>query len=92
MQRIIDLYLHISEDSYFILKEGGGRGFAPDFCEEIILRYELAMMARTCTKNFRAVLSPYVQHCQCEALEQKLGPKSKILSKEIELSFFIPID
>ena len=53
------------------------------------MRYELAMMARTCTKNFRAVLSPYVQHCQCEALEQKLGPKSKILSKEIELSFFL---
>ena len=27
---------------------GGGGGFTPDFCENTILRYELAMMARTC--------------------------------------------
>ena len=33
------------------------------------------MMARACTNN-----------CPCEALEQKWGPKTKILSKEIELS------
>ena len=38
--------------------KGGGGGFSPDFCENIILRYELAMMARTCTNNFRVVLSP----------------------------------
>ena len=30
----------------------------PDFCENTILRYELAMMARTCTVNLRVVLSP----------------------------------
>ena len=36
----------------------GGRGFSPDFCENTILRYELAMMARTCTNNLRVVLSP----------------------------------
>ena len=35
------------------------------------------MMARTCTNNLRVVLSPYVQHCPCEALEQKWGPKPK---------------
>ena len=29
------------------LKGGGGGGFSPDFCENTILRYELAMMART---------------------------------------------
>ena len=33
-------------------------GFSPDFCENTILRYELAMMARTCTNNLRVVLSP----------------------------------
>ena len=32
---------------------GGGGGFSPDFCENTILRYELAMMARTCTNNLR---------------------------------------
>ena len=32
--------------------------FSPDFCENPILRYELAMMARTCTNNLRVVLSP----------------------------------
>ena len=66
---------------------GGGGGFSPDFCENTILRYELAMMARTCTNNLRVVLSPYVQHCPCEALEQKWAPKTKFYSKEIELSF-----
>ena len=34
------------------------RGFTPDFCENTILRYELAMMARICTNNLRVVLSP----------------------------------
>ena len=38
--------------------KGGGGGFSPDFCENTILRYELAMMARTCTNNLRVVLSP----------------------------------
>ena len=37
---------------------GGGGGFSPDFCENTILRYELAMMAKTCTNNSRVVLSP----------------------------------
>ena len=37
---------------------GGGGGGSPDFCENTILRYELAMMARTCTNNLRVVLSP----------------------------------
>ena len=37
---------------------GGGGGFSPDFCENTILRYELAMMARTCTNNLRVVLGP----------------------------------
>ena len=37
---------------------GGGGGFSPDFCENTILRYEMAMMARTCTNNLRVVLSP----------------------------------
>ena len=36
----------------------GGGGVSPDFCENTILRYELAMMARTCTNNLRVVLSP----------------------------------
>ena len=34
------------------------RGFTPDLCENTILRYELAMMAKTCTNNLRVVLSP----------------------------------
>ena len=53
------------------------------------------MMARICTNNLRVVLSPYVQHCQCEALEQKWDPKTKISSKEIEINFLfhsIPLD
>ena len=37
---------------------GGGGGFNPDFWENTILRYGLAMMARTCTNNLRVVLSP----------------------------------
>ena len=41
-----------------------GGGFSPDFCKNTILRYELAMMARTCTNNLRVVFSPYVQHCR----------------------------
>ena len=63
-----------------------GGGFSPDFCWNTILRYELAMMARTCTNNLRVVFSPYVQHCPCEASEQKWGQKTNILNKEIELS------
>ena len=57
---------------------GGGGGFSPDFCKNTILRYELAMMARTCTNNLRVVISPYVHHCPCEASEQKLGQKTNI--------------
>ena len=34
----------------------GGGGLTPDFCENTILRYELAMMARTFTNNLRVVL------------------------------------
>ena len=41
-------------NSYALLKGG----FSPDFCENTILRYELAMMARTITNNLRVVLSP----------------------------------
>ena len=37
---------------------GGGGAFNPDFWENTILKYELAMMARTCTNNLRVVLSP----------------------------------
>ena len=37
---------------------GGGGGFSPDFRENTMLRYELAMMARTCTNHLRVVLSP----------------------------------
>ena len=37
---------------------GGGSVFTPDYCEITILVYKLAMMARTCTNNFRVVLSP----------------------------------
>ena len=44
-------------DSDSGLRRGGG-GFSPDFCENTILRYELAMMARTCNNNLRVVLSP----------------------------------
>ena len=62
---------------------GGGGGSPPDFCDNTILRYELVMMARTFTNDLRVVLSPKVQYCPCEALEQKWGPKTKILSKEI---------
>ena len=41
------------------VKRGGGEGgFSPDFCEKTILRYEFAMMAKTCTNNLRVVLSP----------------------------------
>ena len=58
-----------------------GGGFSPDFCKNTILRYELAMMARTCTNNLRVVLSPYVQHCPCEASEQKMGPKNQYIKQ-----------
>ena len=58
--------------------KGGGGGFSPDFCKNTILRYELAMMARTCTNNLRVVFSPYVQHCPCEASEQKWSQKTNI--------------
>ena len=51
---------------------GGGGGFSPDFCKNTILRYELAMMARTCTNNLRVVFSPY------EASEQKWSQKTNI--------------
>ena len=57
---------------------GGGGGFSPDFFKNTILRYELAMMARTCTNNLRVVFSPYVQHCPCEASEQKWSQKTNI--------------
>ena len=60
------------------VKGGGGGGFSPDFCWNTILRYELAMMARTCTNKLRVVFSPYVQHCPCEASEQKWGQKTNI--------------
>ena len=50
-----------------ILLKGGGGG--------TILRYKLAVKARTCTNNLRVVLTPCVQHCPCEASEQKWGPK-----------------
>ena len=50
----------------------GGGGFTPNFCENTILKYELAMMARK---------------LPMWGMEQKWGPKTKILSKEIELSF-----
>ena len=36
------------------------------------------LMARTCTNNLRVVFSPYVQHCPCEASEQKWGQKTNI--------------
>ena len=55
---------------------GGGGGFSPDFCKNTILRYELAMMARTCTNNLRVVFSPYVQHCLW-GLGAKMGPKNQ---------------
>ena len=42
----------------YSFKGRGGGGFSPDFFENTILRYELAMMARTCTNNLRVVLSP----------------------------------
>ena len=58
-----------------------GGGFSPDFCKNTILRYELAMMARTCTNNLRVVLSPYVQHCPCEASEQKWGQKKQYIKQ-----------
>ena len=44
--------------------------------------------ARTRPNILRVVLSPYVQHCPCDALEQKLGQKPKSVLKEIELSNF----
>ena len=39
------------------------------------------------SRNFEVVLGPYVQYCPCEALEQKLGQKSKSEINEIELSY-----
>ena len=68
---------------------GGGGGFSPDFCENTIFRYELAMMARTCTNNLRVVLSPKVQHCPCEALEQKWAPKTKFDSSRRDSHFSV---
>ena len=61
---------------------------ASHLCENTFLGYELAMIARTCTNNLRVVLIPYVQHCPCEAMEQKCGPKTKISNNEIDLSFY----
>ena len=43
--------------------------------------------ARTRLDILRVVLSPFVQYCQCEASEQKMGPKEKSELKEIELSY-----
>ena len=42
---------------------------------------------RTRPKALRVVLGPYVQYCQCEASEQKLGQKQKSELKEIELCY-----
>ena len=41
--------------------------------------------ARTRPDYLRVVLGPYMQNCQCEASEQKLGQKQKSELKEIEL-------
>ena len=40
------------------LQELRGGGVNPDFWETTNLRYELVMMARTCTNNLKVVLSP----------------------------------
>ena len=83
------LYYHYSscrESCKMSMSFKGGGGFSPDFRENTIPRLESAMMARTCTNNPRAVPSPQAQHCPCEALEQKWAPKTKLQSKETELS------
>ena len=43
--------------------------------------------ARTRPNILRVVIGPYVQYCPCEALEQKLGQKTKSELKEIELTY-----
>ena len=68
----------------FLLKGGGG--FRPFALEKIISSYELKGTARTRPDILKIVLSPYVQHCQCEASEQKLGQKPESELKVIELS------
>ena len=53
-----------SGDQYIYQYESikGGGGFSPDFCKNTILRYELAMMARTCTNNLRVVVGTCPGH------------------------------
>ena len=41
-----------------------------------ILKYALGLMAWIHTYNLGVVLGPYAQHCPCEALVQKWGPKT----------------
>ena len=45
-------------------------------------------MARTCTNNLRVVFSPYVQHCPCEASEQKWSQKSSRFLAFLAQKFF----
>ena len=53
----------------------------------LILRYnDLRMITWIYTHNLGVVLGPYAQHCPCESLVQKWGPKPNPKLKEIELS------
>ena len=54
----LGIFVVVKNEDKFKGGGGGGGGFSPDFCENTILRYELTMMARTCTNNLRVVLSP----------------------------------
>ena len=60
----------------------------PFTLEKIISSKELEGTARTRPDILKVVLGPlYVQNCQCEASEQKLGQKPESELKVIELSY-----
>ena len=68
--------------STFLIKGGGG--FRPFVLKKQISSQELEAKARIRPDILRVVLGSYVQYCQCEASEQKLGQKPKSVVKGIE--------
>ena len=57
----------------------------PIILENLMLKYELKVKARTRPDILWVVLGPCAQCCPCEASKQKWGQKPKSTSKEIKL-------